>query len=75
MITLHSTIVVGAFADGSFMLNSGGYRTVTTKERLNRFSPVIVHQKKGEWLVDMPEKTVEFSDRMWINAEDLFPGL
>lgn len=36
-ITLHHTVVV-AFNDSSIMLDCGGYRTVTTRTRMNQAS-------------------------------------
>lgn len=48
-IRLHSTDVVTYYPDGSIRLDSGGYRTVTTKDRINRFSPIRVWSKNWEW--------------------------
>lgn len=47
-IRLHATDVV-TFQPGTVTLNSGGWRTVTTKERLNRVLPV--WSKAGTWYV------------------------
>lgn len=48
---LHNTDVVTKLPDGRYVLNSGGWRTVTTKERINRYAPVRVWSHKGEWYV------------------------
>lgn len=50
-VRLHSTIVVTIHADGTYTLNSGGWRTVTTKARMNEFCPVRVSQKNYDWFV------------------------
>lgn len=50
-VRLHDTIVVRIHSDGTYTLNSGGWRTVTTKARINEFCPVKVGQKKYEWFV------------------------
>ena len=50
-IRLHDTNVVITYPDGSIVLNSGGWRTSTTKDRINKFSPYRVHQSKGIWYV------------------------
>ena len=50
-IELHSTKVVTLYANGLVKLASGGWQTVTTKDRMNRYSPVYVQQRKGEWYV------------------------
>lgn len=49
-IRLHDTDVV-TFKDGKVILNSGGWKTPTTKDRINRFSPVIVSQQNHIWYV------------------------
>ena len=35
-----------------YRLNSGGYQTVTTKDRLNTFSPARIYQKRGVWYLN-----------------------
>ncbi len=76
-ITLHSTTVFMFYRDGSFELNSGGWKTVTTKERLNRYLPDgwRVYQLKFEWwLADVrngwaSEVKYEFKDGMRVSAD------
>ena len=46
-IRLHGTDILIYFPDGRISFNSGGYKTVTTKDRMNRFSPVRIWQNKG----------------------------
>jgi len=50
-VELHSTKVVTLYANGLVKLASGGWQTVTTKDRMNRYSPVSVRQRKGDWYV------------------------
>lgn len=50
-IELHGTNVVVIYPDDSVMLNSGGWRTSTTKDRINKYSPVRVYQKDFEWFL------------------------
>lgn len=52
-VRLHSTDVVTFHRDGRIVLNSGGWQTVTTKERMNRYlpAPYGVFQKKHVWYV------------------------
>lgn len=50
-IRLHRTDVVRFFQDGSIVLNSGGWNTVTTKDRMNRYSPFRIQSVKGLWSV------------------------
>jgi hypothetical protein len=46
---LHSTDVVTIHDDDSATLRTGGWNSPTTKERINRYSPVYVLQKNWEW--------------------------
>ena len=50
-LRLHATDVVTMHADGSITLNSGGWQTVTTKERINNYYHFI-SQKAGIWYMN-----------------------
>src|SRR3954454_13693188 len=50
-VRFHATDVVTYCADGTTELNSGGWLTVTTKDRINGFSPARVYSERGEWHV------------------------
>lgn len=63
-VRFYNTDILLIHRDGSYTLNSGGFRTVTTKQRLNEFSPARVHQTKREWLVG----NVEFTDGMRVSG-------
>jgi hypothetical protein len=62
-VRLHRTHVVVIHPDNTYTLNSGGWRTSTTKNRINQFSPAGLVQKRGEWLV---RGSVPFADGMRI---------
>ena len=53
-IELHSTKVVTLYPNGLVKLQTGGWMTPTTKDRMNKYSPVRVTQRKGEWYVNLP---------------------
>jgi hypothetical protein len=59
---LHNTDVVRVRAQGGEVLNSGGYKTVTTKDRINRFSKYQLVSTKGVWYVVSGDKKVPFYD-------------
>lgn len=71
-LRLHSTRIITWEADGTIKLNSGGWRTVTTKKRMNDYTPFTVYQKDHEWYVcrwgvhDIP-----FEDGMVLKADGL----
>jgi hypothetical protein len=59
---LHFTDIIRKHADGSYTLSSGGWKSKTTKERLNDYSPYRVFSNKGVWYVGDSSKAVPFSD-------------
>lgn len=66
-IKLHSTYVVKIRDDGTYTLNSGGWQTATTKDRINQYSPVRVYQRKFEWFVTINGKEYPFIDGMVVS--------
>ena len=63
-IELHGTKVVVFYPNGLVKLNSGGWQTSTTKDRINKYSPVKVYQKKGVWYL---EDGTEFEDNILVS--------
>jgi hypothetical protein len=62
-VKLHDTDVVTFHPDNSVSLNSSGWRTVTTKDRINCYSPWRVYSEKGVWYCSRPPwSTVAFAD-------------
>jgi hypothetical protein len=64
-IMLHSTYVVKIHEDGTYTLNSGGWQTNTTKDRINKYSPVSVYQKNYEWFL---RDGTPFEDKMLVGG-------
>jgi hypothetical protein len=50
-VRLHNTDVVTIHADGTYTLNTGGWETVTTKDRINGYGPARVYSQRGTWAV------------------------
>jgi len=69
---LHRTDVVTYRPDGACILNTDGWQTRTTKDRMNQHSPVIVYQKNYTWWVDgeWEGKPVRYYDYMVIPKQD-----
>lgn len=73
-VRFHDTIIIQKKLDGTIVLDSGGWRTVTTKTRINQFANEYcggrfgVYQKKGEWYLTFPylewRDDVPFEDGM-----------
>jgi len=53
-LRLHNTVVV-EFLKDRVRLNTGGWRTITTKDRMNFGSPLRVFQKKNLWYLGTEE--------------------
>lgn len=54
-IRYHNTDVVVIHDDGSYTLNHGGYKTVTTKARINEYSSARLSQRQFVWYLDGKE--------------------
>lgn len=72
-IRLHATDVLTFSRDGAITLNTGGWYTVTTKERLNRFlpAPLAVYSAAGTWhLFSAGNRAARFFDGMRVRVLD-----
>ena len=49
---LHDNLIAIRDVNGEFFINNAGWRTPTTKERLNGFKGVHVIQRKGQWYLN-----------------------
>ena len=69
-VDYHDTRVVMANGNtGAVRLDSGGWRTQTTKTRMNQFANEYgmkfhVYQSNFDWYVDTPQGVIEFTDGM-----------
>lgn len=68
VIELHSTPVVTIHEDGTYTLRSGGWTTSTTKDRINKYSPVKVYQRNFEWFVRLNGKEYPFMEGMVVQG-------
>lgn len=71
VITYHKTKVV-IFSDSLILLQDGGWRTATTKRRMNQASNQFnlgykVIQRDSTWFVEFGGETIPFSDGMVLN--------
>ena len=48
-VRLHDTYIVKFWSDGQITLHTGGWHTVTTKDRINEFIKGRVYQEKHIW--------------------------
>ena len=68
-IRLHETDVVTIHNNGTYTLNTGGWQTVTTKERINSYAPVSLWQKNGLWYLSADGQTYNFTDGMTVDMD------
>ena len=71
-VRLHSTDIITFWHTGNIVLNSGGWKTVTTKARINEFSPFSIYQENSIWYVSFTHhepKTYCFKDNMVISTQ------
>lgn len=61
-IRLHNTNVVTTHPNGDITLNTGGWQTLTTKERITTYSPFRIRQEKGVWTVITSAGSYDFYD-------------
>jgi hypothetical protein len=75
-IRLHSTDVVLIRPDNTYVLNSGGWQTNTTKDRINYYSPARLWQRKGEWYLSQGSDSdpIPFVDGIIIDDGGLVVG-
>lgn len=65
-VTYHSTEVVSYLPNGGVRLNTGGWFTNTTKQRMNQYNQrgVYIFQRKGEWFASFEGKEYPYKDGM-----------
>ena len=72
-LKLHNTDIVTLYQNGDMTLNTGGWYTVTTKERINRVLPRVfyLNQEKGRWFISnrLDDATYVYMDGMRITSE------
>jgi len=72
-LKLHNTDIVTLYPNGDMSLNTGGWYTITTKERINRVLPRVfsLYQDKGRWFLRnrIDNVTYGYMDRMRITSD------
>lgn len=52
VIQFHDTNILTFTIDDKIIVNTDGWLTVTTKDRINRFSNLYVYQKNNQWFIN-----------------------
>ncbi len=67
VIRLHRTDII-TYTSTGIILNSGGWQTVTTKDRMNRFLPTPhLWSQRGKWVISNQGDLYEFFDGIIID--------
>lgn len=72
-VRLHQTYVVTYLSDGLVVLSLGGWNTMTTKDRINKYSNLGIYQRKRRWFVgqeiafEFQALDIPFIDGMKVN--------
>lgn len=48
-IRLHNTDIIKLYPNGVVVLRHGGWQTITTKDRLNRYTDACIENRRGTW--------------------------
>lgn len=75
VVTLHGNPII-MYRPGRYTLNSCGWETKTTKDRLNKFTPFTIFSQRREWFIQYKHgtgviRTEKFRDGMTFYEEDL----
>jgi hypothetical protein len=73
-VKLHDTEVVTIHADGTYSARTGGWRTYTTKDRINNYSPARVSQMNGVWYVTTSKFSCLFEEDVRVTADGELVG-
>lgn len=75
-IKYHDTFVVSLKGDGSITLNTGGWYTPTTKERINWFMPAgwYVYQEKNIWYLSYGYSRQDCKRYEFLDGMTLYPN-
>lgn len=64
-IKLHKTVIIEYFEDGRIKLNTDGWKTITTRNRMNAFqNHFSIWQEKFIWYLEYQFNTYLYEDRM-----------
>lgn len=66
VVRFHSTDIITIFDNGTAKIDCCGFRTATTKSRINEFTKARVYQKKGLWFVG--DAAIPFYDGIVIDV-------
>lgn len=81
-VKLHKTDVVTLHPDGTYTYDTGGWRTVTTKARMNTYGNAVIWSERGSWMIaprsgsweDREQAAVPFADGVRVHTDGTISG-
>ena len=73
-IQLHATDVLLIRPDDSVTYDTGGWRTVTTKERMNNYGPAFIWSNRGEWRASVAGKEYGYAEGLTVRPDGSVTG-
>lgn len=73
VVRYHATDIITFRYGKSTILNTGGYFTYTTKDRMNRFSPAGIYSDRGIWYINGGSNRYVYSDNVIEVTHDGIP--
>lgn len=70
-VRLHATDVITFHPDNSITLNTGGWNTITTRQRINSYQPHSVWSKRGDLFIGVRGKTREPPCKTRLTVSDI----
>ena len=67
-IRLHNNTIMQIYPEG-WQLFDGGWRTHTTKNRLNKYTPVSIYQRNWDWIINNGVDEFPFWNGVFIDNE------
>ena len=67
-VRLHETTIIKIHHNGTYTLSSGGFRTATTKQRINALTPANIFVHRGAWFLGSLGNCVPFVDGMVVSS-------
>lgn len=81
-IQYHRTVIFSIWSDGSYQFNTGGWKTATTKARMNKIARLFncgldhVYQNNHEWFIVLKDGTMRFeSDELAFSSTGVLQDL
>jgi hypothetical protein len=68
-VRLHRTDIVEIDHFNRYKIRTGGWETVTTKDRINKYSPIYIKQRDYTWYVQVDGERTPFCEGMVFNRE------